>query len=211
MEFFTSSGSAASKRDDDLNFDGHEFTIPSRAIIEARDMTKWKTSQSYGEIFMFVKRCTESVVGKKKSEISKLEDGTIACSFVTKFVDFMKLMNAKVDEYPCLQQPMRFGNKAFRQWYECLKTESETFLTNSLPKNLIDQGAVKELAPYIYTSFGNDIRIDYGTGHETTIIIFFLLSYKLQLYYASDLSVVVSTEYIISVVACLLTYLHILK
>jgi serine/threonine-protein phosphatase 2A activator len=33
-------------------------------------------------------------------------------------------------------------------------------------------GAEVELCPYLYDAFGNATRIDYGTGHETTFMIF---------------------------------------
>lgn len=167
----------------------HEFIVPHRSIIEARDMGAWKTSESGKEVFEFVKRCTESVVGLKRSDILQLEDGTTASAVVTKFVDFMKHMAGKVDEFPPLKQPMRFGNKAFKQWHTCLLTETMTFLEDLLPADM--QGAAAELAPYITTAFGNEIRIDYGTGHETGIVIFFLCLFKLRLISESDCSQVV--------------------
>ena len=30
-----------------------------------------------------------------------------------------------IDETPPIEQPMRFGNKAFRQWFEALETVSK--------------------------------------------------------------------------------------
>jgi len=167
----------------------HEFVVPHRVIIESRDMGSWKTSESSKEVFEFVKRCTESVVGLKRSDILQLEDGTTASAVVTKFVDFMKYMAAKVDEFPPLKQPMRFGNKAFKQWHSCLIMETTAFLQELLPANM--QGAVKELAPYITTAFGNEIRIDYGTGHETSIVVFFLCLFKLRLITEADCAQVV--------------------
>ena len=31
---------------------------------------------------------------------------------------------------------------------------------------------ISDLDVYINNSFGNDVRIDYGTGHETNLVIF---------------------------------------
>ena len=39
-----------------------------------------------------------------------------------------------------------------------------------LPANHV--AAAPELAAYLADSFGNAIRIDYGTGHETTFVAF---------------------------------------
>jgi hypothetical protein len=167
------------------------FVIPTRAILDSRDMDKWKTSQSHDEIFSFVKKCTESVVGKRRSDIQEIEDGSTASPIVTKFVSFMKHMSSKMDDFPPLKQPMRFGNKAFRQWHECLKSEIIIFLNDLLPNNLIENGCVDELAPYLHTAFGNEIRIDYGTGHETTLIVFFMCLYKLKLILDNELNQVI--------------------
>jgi len=137
----------------------HEFVRPSRGIMNPEDFeAAWKTSESLSEILEFVKLCTESVIGKRISAV----DGK--CEIVDKFVSFMKLMQNKVEEIPPLKQPMRFGNKAFKQWYACLIEETDKFLDDLLPAEL--SGAKVELAPYIITAFGNEVRIDYGTGHE---------------------------------------------
>jgi hypothetical protein len=167
----------------------HEFVVPTRGILETRDMTSWKSSDSFKEIFEFIKRCTESVVGMKRSDIPELEDGTTSSGIVSKFVEFMKHMASKVDDFPPLKQPMRFGNKAFKQWHACLLKETDTFLHDLLPPAL--QGAVKELAPYITNAFGNEVRIDYGTGHETSIMVFFLCLFKLRLVTEGDCAQVV--------------------
>ena len=44
-----------------------------------------------------------------------------------------------------------------------------------------------ELSAYVGDSFGNDRRIDYGTGHETNLVIFFLCLMKLRILTESDL------------------------
>ncbi len=43
-------------------------------------------------------------------------------------------------------------------------------VTQVLPPGL--QDAVTEVAPYLLHSFGNAVRLDYGTGHETTFVAF---------------------------------------
>eukprot|EP00605_Chrysophyceae_sp_TOSAG23-4_P002221 GSChrysophyteH1.ASY1.ANO1.2464.1 assembled CDS len=124
------------------------------------------------------------------------------------FVEFMKEIRDKIDDFPCIQQPMRFGNKAFRQWHEYLVAETDVFLSRLLPQEL--HGAIKELAPYIHTSFGNEIRIDYGTGHETGIMVFFLCLYKLHMIATVDFSQVILhgfNEYVKTMRKLQITYL----
>jgi hypothetical protein len=50
------------------------------------------------------------------------------------------------------------------------------------------QFAADDLCAYLSDSFGNERRIDYGTGHETNLAIFFLCLLKLGLVTESDLS-----------------------
>ena len=46
----------------------------------------------------------------------------------------------------------------------------------------------EELTSYLCDSFGNPLRIDYGTGHETNFAIFGLCLFKLRLLAETDLS-----------------------
>lgn len=56
-----------------------------------------------------------------------------------------------------------------------------------LGEDLVNRGAIDEIAPYLLTAFGNETRIDYGTGHELSIVLFFLIIYKLNLIQRCDL------------------------
>lgn len=48
-----------------------------------------------------------------------------------------------------------------------------------LPENLHD--AIIELSAYINECFGNRVRIDYGTGHETSFVVWMSTFNSLQL------------------------------
>ena len=56
----------------------------------------------------------------------------------------------------------------------------DAFLLDYLPGNLV--GASIELRVYLEECFGSSQRIDYGTGHEFSFILFLLGLYKLGLY-----------------------------
>jgi len=92
----------------------------------------------------------------------------------------MNSLSIAVEEIPPLKQPMRFGNKAFRQWHERLSIETSKFLSDILPSSIL-VNVSKELSPYILDMFGNPTRIDYGTGHELNFVLFFYILWKLQL------------------------------
>ena len=59
------------------------------------------------------------------------------------------------------------------------------------PGNEISNAQLMEISTYLLNSFGNPTRIDYGTGHETNVVLFFLCLYKLQIIQESDLDALV--------------------
>ena len=154
-------------------------------IYNAEDFEQFKKSEAMAEINGFVKACADAIVGKKNSEHGLSSSGnggdsTASSLLLQKVVAFMQRLHALVDEIPPLKQPMRFGNKAFRQFHARLvEREAPAFLADLLPPAL--QAAVPELAAYLGASFGNETRIDYGTGHELSFAVFLLCLFKLQL------------------------------
>ena len=50
-----------------------------------------------------------------------------------------------------------------------LEQRTREMQEKALPEE--QRGAVIELAAYLEDSFGNRVRIDYGTGHETSFIV----------------------------------------
>ena len=52
-------------------------------------------------------------------------------------------------------------------------------------------GAVDELMVYFSDSFGSNVRIDYGTGHELNFAIILLALLKLGYYSQEELEIVV--------------------
>lgn len=108
----------------------------------------------------------------------------------------LEVLNKWIDEIPPIQQPQRFGNQAFRTWYEKLKNvntlnlkhfqnihcvsifqESITLIQQILPENL--HRAIPEIMVYLVEGFGNSTRIDYGTGHELSFIMFLCSLFKI--------------------------------
>ena len=44
----------------------------------------------------------------------------------------------------------------------------------------------EELAVYLTESFGNSVRIDYGTGHELSFVIFLMCLFKIEILMEDD-------------------------
>ena len=72
---------------------------------------------------------------------------------------------------------MRFGNRAFKDWHNKLENSIEELLDEILPPS--KKGAKIELKTYLMESWGSEVRIDYGTGHELTFAVFLMCLGKL--------------------------------
>lgn len=71
--------------------------------------------------------------------------------------------------------PLRFGHIAFRDWYDKMLVICKEFISHELFKNRSpNEQMAEELFCYLSESFGNRMRIDYGTGHELNFIIFIM-------------------------------------
>ena len=160
-----------------------KYFLPVHGINNSSDLENFKKSETYAEISGFVKASADSIVSKKISEISQVSEN------VLKVVAFMDRLFDLIGDIPPLKQPMRFGNKAFKQFHCRLCEESPAFVADLLPLDLVD--AKLEVASYLNTSFGNETRIDYGTRHELSFIVFLLCLYKLNVFGPADMPALV--------------------
>ncbi|XP_048469736.1 serine/threonine-protein phosphatase 2A activator [Rhincodon typus] len=147
-----------------ISFANHNFVVPKKEINMFPDMGKWKRSKAYTDYIGFVLTLNESVKGKK-----------LTCDYKTsapveKLIMLLNTLDKWIDETPPVDQPSRFGNKAFRTWYSKLEKEAENLVSSVIPREL--NGAVVEAAVYLKESVGNPTRIDYGTGHEAAFAAF---------------------------------------
>ncbi|NXD24732.1 PTPA phosphatase, partial [Spelaeornis formosus] len=140
------------------------FMVPRKEINVVSDMAKWKRSQAYADYMGFILTLNEGVRGKKLTCEYKVSEP------IEKLVALLNTLDRWIDETPPVDQPSRFGNKAFRTWYAKLDQEAEKLVSAVIPKNLAD--AAPEVAVYLKESVGNSTRIDYGTGHEAAFAAF---------------------------------------
>mmetsp|Transcript_10627 Transcript_10627/g.31075 ORF Transcript_10627/g.31075 Transcript_10627/m.31075 type:complete len:424 (+) Transcript_10627:112-1383(+) len=96
---------------------------------------------------------------------------------------------------------IRFGNPSFRTWHDRLVERSDAIITTILqarsddtltPELACQRGkdaaagvlkpegddSVRQVSPYLHDSFGHSIRLDYGTGHESSFLVFLLILSK---------------------------------
>ncbi|KAG9477705.1 hypothetical protein GDO78_012950 [Eleutherodactylus coqui] len=126
----------------------------------------------------FVLTLNESVKGKK-----------LSCEYyvsevIEKLMVLLDTLDRWIDETPPVDQPSRFGNKAFRTWYSKLDQEAENLVSTVIPPHL--SAAVPEVAVYLKESVGNSTRIDYGTGHEAAFAAFLFCLCKIRVLQVDD-------------------------
>ena len=143
-------------------------------------MAAWKQSEAYADIVSFLLHLNASV----RSLPSSTPHSRSAA--VDALCGFMAQAKGWVADIPPIQQSMRFGNKAFRTWHTRCMEALPSFLAELLGDELVAAGAAAELSAYLDDSFGNQQRIDYGTGHELNFVLFLLCLRRLGVLVADD-------------------------
>lgn len=156
----------------------YNFIEPDKQIKDHSEMKKWEISETYYDLLGFVNSICMCIQGKTLSHKCQMS----ACT--QKLVEMLEKLEKLAIETPPIDQPQRFGNAAFKSWYQKMKDHLADYLKEVLPQNLHD--AVKELVPYLLDSFGNSTRIDYGTGHELSFILFLMILFKIGALSKSD-------------------------
>lgn len=141
-------------------------------------MPLWEKSTTYYDIIGFINSVSQSIQGVRCT--AEIEMSPIAIKLVEVFRKLKKLLA----ECPPIEQPQRFGNQAYRLWFNKLKDSALDILKTALPAEY--HSALPEIHVYFVESFGNSTRIDYGTGHELAFIMFLCCLFKIGALAQSD-------------------------
>jgi len=144
-----------------------------KLIKSERDIAVWRRSPTYLYLMNFIRKANDSIKGLQVSSTILLSP----C--VQKAMDLLQTLSNWVDEIPPIQQPMRYGNKAYRSWHTKVLENIDPLMRDFLPTETKD--AAIELSDYLTESIGNITRIDYGTGHETAFVLWMCCLEKLGL------------------------------
>ncbi|XP_034945256.1 serine/threonine-protein phosphatase 2A activator-like [Chelonus insularis] len=170
--------------ENDIVDEKHNFVVPKKAIKTPEDISLWLKSEAYHEYLGFILALNDAVQGKaSNAECPQSE-------IVQKTILMLDKFNQWITEIPPTEQPQRFGNKSFREWFKRLQDNSEEELKQVLPDKL--HGSLVELVHYLCEGFGNATRIDYGTGHEMAFIMFLCCMFKIGAYKTADKIAVVN-------------------
>ncbi|XP_028164468.1 serine/threonine-protein phosphatase 2A activator-like isoform X1 [Ostrinia furnacalis] len=156
----------------------HRFVEPEKAVKTITDMAIWEKSEAYMEYTGFIATLNEAIKGKPLSVDCKVSEN------VNKVMDMLDKIEQMIEEFPPVEQPQRFGNTAFREWLAKIKSNTTMILQEMLDLKL--HLAIPEIKVYLEESFGNATRIDYGTGHEMSFVMFLCCLYKIGALQADD-------------------------
>ncbi|GAV54988.1 hypothetical protein ZYGR_0AS03110 [Zygosaccharomyces rouxii] len=153
--------------------------IPEKRLTTDEDMKIWIDSTTMNSLVDFVTALADSVKGRENSDYKEPINEA-----VERTMQLLQKVNDLIDKYPVIQDAntSRFGKVEFRDFYDDLQKQAKELVTKAYPS--LNENQAEELSVYLYESWGNKRRIDYGSGHELNFICFL---YGLYVYKVFDL------------------------
>lgn len=149
-----------------------QYKVPTKEIYEPQDLKKWEESEAYRDLVGFITAINDAVKGKK------ISDSYPVSQTIENLVAMLDKMSNWIDEIPPIDQPQRFGNKAFRDYFKRVKENAEALVREVVGDKF--EACIPEISTYLVESIGNDTRIDYGSGHELAFAAFLCCLFKVE-------------------------------
>ena len=122
-------------------------------------------SGSCKKLVEFIVELQQSVVSKKISDTPKL-------GIFSVFDEYFASVQKDLDDSPPVEGKNRFGNIAFKTFYDKVNISNEQFLMKMLKSFNLESDFAIDLREYLKEAYGDRSRVDYGTGHELNFMIF---------------------------------------
>ena len=145
--------------------------MPRKRIHRADELERFLASDTFQRIWQWLEAMNGSVQGMSVTEGLAGAEVPVVVERVCALLGQLK---GWVDEVPPLSgEQNRFGNRAFRTWYDKMASEVPAMVLEVLSAvGEPEAWVAAELAAYLAGSFGDRTRIDYGTGHEASFLLF---------------------------------------
>jgi serine/threonine-protein phosphatase 2A activator len=143
---------------------------------------KFKASPAYKEILDFIYAIQHQLRGMKKSAMPPT---TNEC--LLQFDPLFERLEQIFINNPPKKGEARYDDPVFKRFHDELSSKFELIMNETIlsPKNM-PINIIIELKTYFLDSFGNQFRLDYGTGHELNFFCFLLILYKSKVYTEKD-------------------------
>ena len=143
---------------------------------------KFVASPAYKEILDFIYAIQSELKGMKKSKMPPTNNECL--------LQFDNLFNKLEEIYnnnPPKKDDSRFDDPVFKRFHEELCSKFDDIMnTTILSPKFIPKNIIIELKTYFLDCFGNQFRLDYGTGHELNFFCVLLILYKSGVYSKKD-------------------------
>ncbi|KAL4067463.1 hypothetical protein V8B97DRAFT_1873560 [Scleroderma yunnanense] len=138
------------------------FEVPRKRILSNAQLTAFQSSNTHNAIVSYIEVLNNSVIGVK------LTDEVTPSPGVTSILDILaKIEGIAKDTPPVENKASRFGNPAFRTFYDKVQ-ELAPSLHTALPD--FPEDAFPEVSVYLINAWGSRERIDYGSGMELNFL-----------------------------------------
>jgi len=150
---------------------------PKKLIISNAHLEAFIESVTHAQVVDFIEGLNNSIIGLPLDHPVPLSDN------VNNLLQILEKIKEIAHAHPPVDnKASRFGNPAFREFYDQLDQEAEN-LHGSLD---IPEDKRMELATYLTESWGNRTRIDYGSGMELNFLCWLLCLKKLNVFGPDD-------------------------
>jgi len=143
---------------------------------------KFKASPAYKEILDFIYAIQNGLKGMKKSDMPPT---TNEC--LLQFDPLFERLEQIYTNNPPKIGEARYDDPVFKRFHDELTSKFTQIMNETIlsPKNM-PENIIIELKTYFLDSFGNQFRLDYGTGHELNFFCVLLILYKSGVYTEKD-------------------------
>lgn len=158
-----------------------DFQLPIKRIKNSTDLARFQKSLGRNSYLSFLESLNSAVCGLKNSDITFISRN---CRNVLHVLSFLSITCKEYDFLDRERNNARYGSSAFRDWYSGITNILDELLIDILPSDM--KSAHLELLPYFLQSFGEQTRLDYGTGHEASFIAFLACLKNIGFFKKSD-------------------------
>ncbi|KAH8413247.1 hypothetical protein KR009_009122, partial [Drosophila setifemur] len=162
-----------------IGFSGKLPAIAKR-VQNIGDLAVWQRSRAYHDLIGYINGTSSAIQGIKTT------DQMHESEMLRKLLGLFDSLEQLVQQNPPLEQPQRFGNKAYRDFAREMREQLPEWVEQLLPP--AKQRYHNELVQYLVESFGNATRIDYGTGHELSFLFFLCSLFKAEILQEQDIA-----------------------
>ena len=170
----------------------HDFITPTKKINNGDELTFFLSSTAYRDLITWLLQLDRSVFPTQDQDGQvkecKLNSPPQYSQTVQSLRSLISDLSDLIQYAPPNTGPRRFGNVAFRAWFKLVEDNADRLLESHLhrifqelnPNSDQRRAALRsELKVYLLGSFGSAPRLDYGTGHELSLLAFLGCLWKL--------------------------------